>query len=546
MAGGKLSPRQKMIGMMYLVLTALLALNISKDILNAFITVNEGLEETNRNFQDKNEEQYTAFIAAYNENKNKVGPFWSKAQEVQKYSNEVIDYINQIKVQIIAEVENKDPSTIMGKDANGMDTIYSLRNVQVKDNYIVPTRILVGSEPSSPKEGEYTALSLKAKLENYKVRLESYLPEGSALRETFEETFSFEDRKNVSGVTENWASYNFYGVPTAATITLLTKMQTDVRNAESDVLKYLYSSVDASSFKFNKLEASVIPKSNYVLQGDTFYAEVFLAAFDSTKNPQVLLGENIDTSDYKTIKGKEIDVKVKDGKGFIRIPANSEGNYTWEGVINYQTPGGEINAYPFKTTYQVAKPSTTIAATKMNVFYIGVPNPVSISAPGVAKDKVKASISNGSISRASDGNWTVNVRRPGTAVVSVSADVDGESKRMGQMEFRVKQIPDPIAEVGGKQSGVINKAQLLVTSGIIAKMENFDFEVRVLVSSFTFGYTQANGLLSEQKVNGNRLDAVRSQMQNVRPNSMVYFDDIKVKMPDGTVRTLPTLSLKVI
>src|SRR5690606_35907486 len=121
MAGGKLSPRQKMIGMMYLVLTALLALNISKDILNAFITVNEGLEETNKNFQDKNEEQYTAFIAAYNENKNKVGPFWSKAQEVQKYSNDVIDYINEIKVQIIAGVENKDPSTLRGLDANGID-----------------------------------------------------------------------------------------------------------------------------------------------------------------------------------------------------------------------------------------------------------------------------------------------------------------------------------------------------------------------------------------------------------------------------------------
>lgn len=544
MASGKLSPRQKMIGMMYLVLTALLALNVSKEILNAFITVNEGLEETNLNFEAKNQEQYSAFIASYNENQEKVGPYWSKAQEVQKLSNEAVDYINEIKVQIIAGVEGKDPASLIGKNQFGEDTVYSLRHVQVKDNYIYSTNLLVGSEPGSPTTGKYSAISLKNMLINYRDELKKLVPDGSALETSLDETFSFEDRENASGKVENWAAYNFYGVPMAAAITILTKMETNIRNAESDVLKYLYSSVDASSFKFNKLEASVIPSSNYVLLGDTFRAEVFLAAFDTTKSPEILLGESMDSTNY-TIGGEQIDVDVEHGKGYINIPTNAEGDFTYHGVINYKTPSGTINHYPFKTTYQVAQPSTTIAPTKMNVFYIGVPNPVSISAPGVAADKVQASISQGSITRSKDG-WVVNVSRPGTAKVSVSANMDGETKNMGSMEFRVKQIPDPIAEIGGRQSGAIRKAQLLATSGIVAKMENFDFEVRVLVNSYTFMYQAANGLLSEVPVNSNRFDAIKGQLQNIPPNSMVFFDDIKVKMPDGTTRTLPTLSLKVI
>lgn len=545
MAGGKLSPRQKMIGMMYLVLTALLALNVSKEILNAFVTVNESLEETNLNFETKNQEQYSAFIASYNENKEKVGPYWSKAQEVQKLSNDLINYINQIKVQIIAGVEGKDPASLIGQNQFGEDTVYSLRHVEVKDNYIYSTNLLVGSEPSSPKTSEYSAVSLKNKLIKYRDELKGLVPDGSALETSLDETFSFEERENASGVVENWASYNFYGVPMAAAITILSKIETNIRNAESDVLKYLYSAVDASSYKFNKLEASVIPNSNYVLLGDTFYAEVFLAAFDTTKNPQIILGESLDSSSFE-VGGEQLDVQVKHGKGYIAIPAKTEGDFRYEGVINYKTPSGTINHYPFKTTYQVAQPSTTIAPTKMNVFYIGVPNPVSISAPGVAADKVQANISQGSISRASGGGWTVNVTRPGKAVVSVSAEMEGETKTMGSMDFRVKQIPDPIAEVAGKESGAIRKAQLMATSGIVAKMENFDFEVRVVVSSYTFMYQAANGLLSEVPVSSNRFDPIKGQLQNVPPNSMIFFDDIKVKMPDGTTRTLPTLSLKVI
>tara|TARA_R110002096_G_scaffold136909_6_gene289813 strand:- start:7997 stop:9637 length:1641 start_codon:yes stop_codon:yes gene_type:complete len=546
MAGGKLSPRQKMIGMMYLVLTALLAMNVSKDILNAFVTVNDGLEKTKTNFGDKNQDQYAAFAASYNENKAKVEPFYNKAIEVQKLADEIVTYIDDIKVEIIAGIEPSVPKDkIRGKNEFGKDTILNLSHVKVKDNYLFSTNLLVGSEPSKPKDGEFTALSVKSKLENFRDNLLQKVPAESAIASSLTETFKFQDKKVSSGVTENWPSYNFYGVPAAATLTLLTKLQTDVRNAESDVIKYLYASVDAASFKFNVLESAVIPNSNYVLLGDTFYAEVFLAAFDSTQNPRIVLAEKYDST-TQTVSGDSIPVIMKDGKGYVKIPAKSQGDFTYNGIIKFKTPSGEINNYPFKTTYQVAKPSTTISATKMNLFYIGVPNPVDISAPGVGKDKIRASISNGSISKSSEG-WEVNVKTPGTVTINVNAEVDGSNKSMGKMEFRVKKIPTPVAEIGGINSGSIPKNKLASTAGIVAQMDNFEFDIRVVVASYKFVYTQANGLAREVPVNGPRFDdTVKKVLQGLAAGSRVTFEDIKVRMPDGEMRTLSPVVLKAI
>ncbi|MEQ8909107.1 MAG: gliding motility protein GldM [Vicingaceae bacterium] len=547
MAGGKLSPRQKMIGMMYLVLTALLAMNVSKDILNAFVTVNDGLEKTKRNFKDKNDDQYSRFEASYNENKEKVGKNWNQAQTVRSEANAVIDYIDQIKVEIIAGVEPSIPKDqIMGKNEFGEDTILNLMNVKVKDNYLVPTEILVGGDNANPKSGEYSALEIKSRLESFRDKMTNMLPAESALSKAITETFQFEEKRNASGVVENWPSYNFYGVPTAATLTLLTKMQTDVRNAESDVVKYLYADVDAASFKFNKLEAAVISPSNYVITGDTFRAQVFLAAFDSTQNPKIKIGERLDTNTNEIV-GDTLPLEIKDGKGYLKIPAKTVGEYNQAGVIQIKNPSTkEYNPYYFDFDYKVASPSTTISATAMNVFYIGVDNPVDISAAGVPKDKVQASITNGNISKAKDG-WVVKVKKPGKAVVNVAATIEGERKNMGNMEFRVKRIPTPVPEIAGKSSGAVNKNRLANTTGIIAKMENFEFDVRVVVDSYMFTYVAANGLSREIPVKGPRFTGeVKNIINRLKPGSRVTFENIKAKMPDGELRKLPPVVLKAI
>lgn len=546
MAGGKLPPRQKMIGMMYLVLTALLAMNVSKDILNAFITVNDGLENTKHNFRGKNQEQYRSFEASYSENKKKVGPYWSKAQEVQSIADATVDYIDDIKVEIIAGIEPSIPKDqVRGRDeSRGVDTILNLANVKVKDNYIFSTNLLVGSEPANPKEGEYSARELIGKLEAFRDDLKGKVQKDGAIYNSLDETFIFEDKENpATHKMENWPAYNFYGVPAAATLTLLTKIQTDIRNAESDVIKYLYSQVDAASYKFNVLESAVISPSNYVLVGDTFRANVFLAAFDDTKDPEIFLGETYDSTTH-AIGGTEIEVDIQAGKGYVKIPANREGDFTYNGVIKYKGPSGDFNYYPFSTTYKVAKPSTTVSATKMNVFYIGVDNPVDISAPGVAKDQIKPSISNGSITKKGQ-EWVVRVKKAGTATIRVSADVDGSTQNMGSMEFRVKKIPDPIGKIGGKTGGVIRKAQLMASATVRAELENFDFDVKADVVGYSYSYV-SKGLLVTENIKGGRLsDRVKNAIKGLRAGDKIYFDDIKAKLPDGTTRTLPTVSFRL-
>jgi gliding motility-associated protein GldM len=339
-------------------------------------------------------------------------------------------------------------------------------------------------------------------------------------------------------------------VPTAATLTLLTKMQTDIRNAESDVVKYLYSSVDAASFKFNKLEAAVISPSNYVITGDTFRAQVFLAAFDSTQNPVIQIGESVDSSS-NTVNGDTLEIDIREGKGFLNIPAKTVGDYHYAGVIKIKNPSTkEYNPYLFDFDYKVASPSTTISATKMNVFYIGVDNPVAIAAAGVAQDQIQASISNGSISKSKDG-WTVRVTSPGKTVVSVAAnmEVDGQMtrKNMGNMEFRAMKIPTPTAKIASKTGGAINKNQLAAQIGLVADMGDFVFDVKVLVQEFDFTYVAANGLTKEMSSKSYKLTPeMQTVIRQLRPGSRVTFEKIKVKMPDGEVRTLSPIVLKLV
>jgi len=554
MAGGKLSPRQKMIGMMYLVLTALLAMNVSKEILNAFVTVNEGLENTKHNFAGKNEDQYKAFAASYSENQTKVGPYWTKAQKVKGVADATVKYIDEIKVKIIAGIEPEfTEDQVIGKDADGKDTIMELRHVQVKDNYIVPTGILVGSEPANPITTPYSAMELIGKLEGFRDDLIGVLEDDDkqgAIGNSLRETFVFNDQINpATHKEENWPAYNFYGVPAAATLTLLTKMQTDIRNAESDVVKYLYAEVDAASYKFTELDAAVIAPTSYVILGDTFRAEVFLAAFDTTQNPIISIGTDRDTTTNEVL-GDTLPIEIRNGKGYLKIPAKTQGDFEYKGIIKFRNPSTKkLDPYPFDFHYKVESASTTISATKMNVFYIGVDNPVDILAGGVAKDQVQASITNGTISKSKDG-WVVRVKKPGKATVNVAAnvEVDGkmERKTMGSMEFRAMKIPTPTAKIAGKTGGAVSRGQLAAQVGLLADMGDFVFDVKVLVTEYEFSYVQANGLTKEIKQKGYALSGqMKDIIRKLRPGSRATFENIKVKMPDGETRTLSPIVLKL-
>lgn len=560
MAGGKETPRQKMIGMMYLVLTALLALNVSKSILDAFVTINDGLETTKVTFDGKLGKQYGSFAASYNENPEKYGDAWNKAQKLRKEANDLIHHIDLIKAKCIAATEGLPMDQVIGEGEMGVDTILDLQYLEKKDNYNTNTHLMIGANPESPKENadsdgnNYRATVLKRKLEEYGKTLKAMIPENKVLTGSIDSLFTYPEKiTDASGTVTNWESLNFYHVPLAATTTILSKLQSDVRNAESDVLGYLFADVEAASFKFTELKAVVIPEKTYVLEGDSFRANVFLAAYDNTNLPDIKLapeGMNLDSNatEIPGDKGREVPVG-DDGFGRLRIPARGLGDKSWEGLIKFKKPDGSGYVYKnYTAEYEVAKPSLVVSPIKMNVLYRGIDNPVAISVPGISQDALSASISTGKLIPQSDGTYIARVRSGSEAIVSVSADIQGERQSMGTFKFRLKNVPDPVANFAGKSpaDATVKKPELTAALGVIADLKDFVFDLSYPVTSFDITVIMG-GDIKTLSSNSNRLTADQKELlRQVRRNQVVIIEKIRAKAPDGSVRKLGSINLRVI
>jgi gliding motility-associated protein GldM len=557
MAGGKETPRQKMIGMMYLVLTALLALNVSKEILDAFITINKGLEKTKTTFDIKNKQQYSALQNAYNEKKEKYAKAWDQAQKVQKASQNLVSLIDKIKAKTIGDTEGLDYTKLIGKNQYGVDTVWSLARVSNKDNYDKNTEIMVGGEPGTPKEAadadgtNYTANNLKKQLVSFRDQLKGFTKENKTLTASIDSLFSFPDVLiDAAGTETNWEALNFYHVPLAATTTILSKIQTDIISSESDVISFLFADVEAATFKFTQLNALVIPSKTYVLEGDSYTADVFLSASDNTNLPTIQLagqGAKLDKKNPVLNGGTAIPIDPIDGMGKIKLPANGIGLKHWEGVIKFKGPQGEV-PYHYSFEYEVAKPALVVSPTKMNVFYRGLDNPVSISVPGISLDSITPSISNGSISKAGDGSYIVKVTSGAEANISVSAKINGKQKPMGTLPFRIKSVPDPTPMFGGKgpSDSKISKADLTASQGVRADLKDFVFDLTYPVTSFDM--TAIIG--GESKTLNSSSNKVTPDMVTLagklRSGQRIIIENIKARAPDGTLRTLGNISLKVI
>ncbi len=508
MGHGKESPRQKMIGMMYLVLTALLALNVSADVLNAFIKIDSSIRTTTENFQKKNDATYASFLAAMTENKKAVEPWYNKALEVQTKTNDLYQAVEDLKVLLA--------TTADGPTGNP----YAL---QKKDDTNVGGQIMV-LEGKGPE--------LQTKVEEYRTFLESFLPDSSSIRDDLELTLSTSPSIDAEGKEIPWVSSNFEHLPLAGVIALMSKMQSDFRNCEAQLLAYLYGQIDAGTFKFNKIEAIVSAPSGYVLQGQPYQAEIFIAASDTTKEPEVVLAGGT-------------KLPVENGKAVYKGETSSVGMKTVAGEILLKSPAtGEILKFPFKTEYQVGAPSVAVSPTKMNVFYIGVENPVDITASGVPADAVTATISQGSIRRSGTG-YIVEVKGGTSATVTVTAKVGDAVKTLGSKEFRIKTVPSPVAKIGGQGGGVMGKATLLAQSFVKAEMENFDFELTYNVTGFTVSATIGGFTKEEASTSATIISAQKAIITEVKSGGKVYFEGIKAKGPDGSTRDLGTLSFKV-
>lgn len=535
MGHGKETPRQQMIGLMYLFLTCMLALNVSKDVLDSFVLVTESLTKTVDNYKTKNQKVYDEFEKQLTINENKVRPWKDKADAFKALTDSLYNQIEGYKKGFITLAEGSNVVNVIKDDRYVLDSLNSKDNIDFGGQYFI-----------MEKRGE----ALKAKMEEYRTSALSLIPESEvSIIDNILTTLNTESHTDGEGTIHTWEMRTFEHIPVVADIVMLEKLKTDIKNVETDVINYLFSQISAGDFKFNALSATVIPNSSYVMRGNEYTATVFLAAFDSTQAPEILVGsyKKNGPEDYEMVGAYET-LTVTKGKGVYKKVASSLGERKWGGLIRVPRPDGTVSSYPFEEAYQVAEPSLVISPTKMNVFYYGIENPVAISVPGIPSDKLRVSLPEGgaTIKKSGSGYEVKPTKRSGTVNVSVSAEIDGKQKNMGSMLFRIKTIPEPKAKVMGYSSGTIEKAVLSAATGVQADLEDFVFDLKFKITKYTVTTTVSGGMTKELAKKGGSFDnEVKTLIKGLKNNSKLIIEDIEAVGPDGVPRSLSPIVFKV-
>ena len=307
--------RQKMINMMYLVLTALLALNVSKEVLNSFFEVNKGIERTTTNFTLKNGDTYAEFDNAVLNNPEKYKAVRDKAYSLKKQADAIVDSLQRMKYDLVLAVDKKvylgsdkdfrdeegeiikeKAKTVNWNKLNNEDKNKAVGFSNGKDNREQSGRLFY-YEKSAAIGNEQSATTRKKEMESLRDLLLTFSEGNDRLQTSIVKNFDFSDRKldNGKGKSVNWEYYNFHDMPAVSALTLLSKMQSDIRNAEANVIDYLKKDIDAKSLKFGDAEGVAIPQSNFIIQGDSFRSTIFIAAKQEGQEPEIWVGD-VDTS----------------------------------------------------------------------------------------------------------------------------------------------------------------------------------------------------------------------------------------------------------
>ena len=557
MGGGKETPRQKMIGMMYLVLTALLAMNVSKTVLQGYIFVNESMERSRDNLLENNKRVTEAFQKSMDGNSG-AKPYYGRATEAQKEMNELVKYIEEVKHKVYRETEKPD-------DPKSADTMQLKNLVDGSfDNYDAPTYALLGSDPKSPISGELTATELKSKFEGLHGKLIAMIDK---MQKTDGEHLFPADYDNLKkklgdlvpkssgakedGIEMTWEMENFYHLPEAAVIANLSKMQADVKNAEAEILQVFSAASGKLSIKPDKLIAKVVAPSSYIQAGQEYSADIFLSAAFSKLGEgdmEVLIG--VDSATAKSSTGKGNSLPIMDGMGKYKVGTSAQGDQTYKGVIKFKKPDGTYEIYPFEETFKVAPPAVAVSADQMNVFYAGVVNPVTASAAGISPADILISPAGAGAKyvQKGPGKYEFTFSGTGECAITVSAKTkDGVKAQGPPIKFRVKPLPPPVASVGGKFGTVdMKKSELSSIGGVGANAPGFDFKANYIVMSFDVTGS-IKGQTKFTSCTGNNLNSeARNILSQAGGGSKIFFDNIKVKKPDGQiVSNVPGVTIKI-
>ncbi len=507
-------PRQLMINLMYLVLTAMLALNVSSEILHAFKTINQSIGSSNSSIQERNVKMYAAFDAQESEpgQKERVKPFNDRAKIARTEAQQMYDYLQSWKERIIT--------------ASGGYEGKNNKEIKAESDIDASTRLLVENN------GGDTIKNRIIELRNKLLTLVN--PQDPT-------TFAHQMPLNIidASKTDNnpqgdWKIGNFYNMPVMAAVTLFSKFQNDVRNSEAQIINQLANEAGDIQVKFDDFQAIAVAKNSYVLAGQPVEASISLAAYNKAINPAVSASSGRIT-------------KVENGVATWQTTAAGVGLQTVRGSVSINL-GNRTEKKDYSFSYMVGSTGASIQLDKMNVFYIGVPNPITVSAAGYSMEDISVSIPGATVNKTANGQYDVTVTTPGTLEADILAKTATGAAKVGGLKVRVKTIPDPVAKVAGKTGGFISSGVFKAQLGIPAVLDGFDFDAKFQVTSFDFSYLPKGGEYQPpMSVPGayfrDNPTVLKYQSTQARPGDKVFIENIRAKGPDGRTRLLNAINL---
>ncbi len=506
-----------MINLMYVVLMAMLALNVSTEVLNGFSLVEESLSRTTANSAKENQVIYDDFAEQLKANPAKVKAWFDKAQAVKRMSDSLYNFAAELKLAIVREADGEDGD---------------VKNIVGKEDLEAANQVMLA--PGRGRGGE-----LYAAINSFRERILQMVTDPTQ-QAIIRSNLSTDVPRNIQTMGKNWQEYMFEDMPVAAAVTLLSKLQSDVRYAEGEVLHTLVSNIDLKDIRVNSLNAFVIPNSQTIVRGDKFSAHIVMAAVDTTQVPEIYIGN------------RKMDLK----DGLYETVCSRTGDFTLAGYIEMLNGNGERVRRDFSQKYTVVDPSATVSADLMNMLYAGYSNPISVSVPGVPLNKVTASMTEGTLQPVGPGRYIARPTAIGKDVtITVMSTNTGRAQQMGQFTFRVRKLPDPTAYIAMAdehgnptryKGGNLSKASLMAADGIGAAIDDGILDIGFRVLSFETVFFDNMGNAVPMVSDGDKFSArQKATFRRLARNRRFYISRVTAVGPDGLQRTLPT-SMEVI
>ncbi len=503
-----ISPRQKMINLMYIVLLAMLALNISTEVLNGFAVVEESLARTTNNASSENAALYSDFKDQLAANPTKVKAWFDKATDVKNMSDSLYNLAEELKLAIVREASGKDATLA---DAENNDNVDAAGTVML-----------------APITGK--GQQLYNAINSFRSRILNYVNDPEQ-RKLIASSLATIVPKKPNTLGKNWQEYMFENMPVAAAVTLLSKLQNDVRHAEGGVLHTLISNIDLKDIRVNKLSAFVVPEKTTLYPGERFSANIVMAAMDTTKQPEIYVnGTRVNTSN-----------------GQYSFTAGGVGEHQFNGYILMRNANGDILRRDFSQKYSVipVPGGATLAADLMNVLYAGFKNPISVSVPGVPQNAVSVSMSGGTLNATGAGRYIAVPSAVGRDVTfTVSARDGGKVRSFPPFTFKVRKLPDPTPYIAigtdRYKGGNLTKAALMGASRLNAAIDDGILDIQFKVTGFSAVFYDNMGNAVQMASEGDSFtERMRGQFRRLSRGRRFYITEVKAAGPDGITRTLP-------